>query len=58
VCEDVWDLYVAALKRFGRISTMIERDDNIPPLAELLEEVNQTREIADKVLPATGAHPG
>ena len=36
VCEDVWDLYVAALKRFGRVSTMIERDDNIPPLDELL----------------------
>ena len=35
VCEDVWDLYVAALKRFGRVSTMIERDDNIPPLDEL-----------------------
>jgi len=37
--KDVWDLYVAALKRFGRVSTMIERDDNIPPLAELLVEV-------------------
>jgi len=51
VCEDVWDLYVAALKRFGRVSTMIERDDNIPPLDELLLEVNRTREIAEKVLP-------
>ena len=26
VCEDVWELYAAALKRFGRVSTMIERD--------------------------------
>jgi uncharacterized protein (UPF0276 family) len=50
VCEDVWDLYVAALKRFGRVSTMIERDDNIPPLDELIVEVNRTREIAEKVL--------
>jgi uncharacterized protein len=57
VCEDVWDLYVAALKRFGRVSTMIERDDKIPPLAELLVEVNRTREIAEKVL-APGRHPG
>ena len=48
VCEDVWDLYVAALKRFGRVSTMIERDDNIPPLDELIVEVNRTREIAEK----------
>jgi hypothetical protein len=51
VCEDVWDLYAAALKRFGHVSTMIERDDNIPPLDELLLEVNRTREIAGRVLP-------
>jgi uncharacterized protein len=51
VCEDVWDLYIAALKRFGRVSTMIERDDNIPPLDELIVEVNRTREIAAQVLP-------
>jgi uncharacterized protein len=50
VCEDVWDLYIAALKRFGRVSTMIERDDNIPPLDELIVEVNRTREIAAQVL--------
>jgi uncharacterized protein (UPF0276 family) len=54
VCEDVWDLYVAALKRFGRVSTMIERDDNIPPLDELLLEVKRTREIAERVLPSLG----
>jgi uncharacterized protein (UPF0276 family) len=54
VCEDVWDLYVAALKRFGRVSTMIERDDNIPPLDELLLEVKRTREIAERVLPPFG----
>jgi uncharacterized protein len=51
VCEDVWALYSAALKRFGHVSTMIERDDNIPPLDELLVEVNRTREMAAKVLP-------
>ena len=33
---------------------MIERDDNIPPLDELLVEVNRTREIAEKVLPPLG----
>jgi uncharacterized protein (UPF0276 family) len=52
VCEDVWELYAAALKRFGRVSTMIERDDNIPPLDELLLEVARTREVAGKILPA------
>jgi uncharacterized protein (UPF0276 family) len=31
---------------------MIERDDNIPPLDELLLEVARTREMAEKILPA------
>jgi uncharacterized protein (UPF0276 family) len=53
VCEDVWDLYVAALKRFGPVSTIIERDDNIPPLAELMPEVERTRSIAREVVPAS-----
>ena len=57
VCEDVWDLYAAALSRFGHVSTMIERDDNIPPLDELIVEVERTREIAAKVLPPPG-RPG
>ena len=57
VCEDVWDLYAAALCRFGHVSTMIERDDNIPPLDELIVEVERTREIAAKVLPPPG-RPG
>src|SRR5919201_447356 len=48
VCEDVWELYAAALKRFGRVSTMIERDDNIPPLDELIVEVNRTRAMAEQ----------
>ena len=50
VCEDVWDLYAAALRRFGRVSTMIERDDNIPPLDELMAEVDRTREMAAAIL--------
>jgi uncharacterized protein (UPF0276 family) len=29
---------------------MIERDDNIPPLAELVEEVDHARAIAREVL--------
>jgi uncharacterized protein (UPF0276 family) len=46
------------LKRFGRVSTMIERDDNIPPLDELIVEVNRTREIAAQVLPQPLSQPG
>ncbi len=47
VCKDVWDLYGHALDRFGAISTMIERDDNIPDFPELLAEMNQAKQIAN-----------
>lgn len=46
VIDPVWELYAAAVRRFGRVSTMIERDDNIPPLAELLAELDRARRIA------------
>jgi uncharacterized protein (UPF0276 family) len=46
VADPVWALYKQALERFGWVSTMIERDDNIPPLAELLAEVDIARNIA------------
>ncbi len=50
VCEDVWKLYGKALERFGAVSTMIERDDNIPPLADLVAELEHARAIATSVL--------
>jgi len=46
VIDSVWALYEAALRRFGLVSTMIERDDNIPPLGELLAELEIARQIA------------
>ncbi len=46
VSEAVWDLYRAAVVRFGIVPTMIERDDNIPALGELLAELEQARAIA------------
>jgi len=46
VIDPVWSLYEAALRRFGPVSTMIERDDNIPPFAELLAELEMARQIA------------
>jgi uncharacterized protein (UPF0276 family) len=39
IADAVWHLYQSACKRFGPVSTMIERDANIPPLQELLEEL-------------------
>lgn len=52
VVDSVWTLYAAALQRFGAVSTMIERDDAIPPLAELLQELDKARAIGDHVLAA------
>ena len=46
VCEDVWELYESALERFGNVSTMIERDDNIPELDVLLGELERAKKIA------------
>ena len=34
------------MRRFGPVSTMIERDDNFPPFAELLGELAQVRQVA------------
>lgn len=50
IIPGVWELYAAALRRFGLISTMIERDDNIPPLETLVEELQEARNIAKNVL--------
>jgi uncharacterized protein (UPF0276 family) len=52
VPEPVWALYAAALKRYGPISSMIERDANIPEFPELLAELDVARRIAGEVLPA------
>jgi uncharacterized protein (UPF0276 family) len=46
----VWDLYAEALRMFGPVSTMIERDAHIPPLAELMAELEQARCIAAPIL--------
>lgn len=51
VPDPVWELYRYALRRFGAVSTMIERDDNIPPFPELHAEMNMARRIAMEILP-------
>lgn len=49
VIDPVWALYEAALRRYGPVSTMIERDDNIPPFGELLAELEMSRQIASSL---------
>jgi len=50
VSDPVWELYDAAVRRFGSVSTMIERDDNIPPLEELCSELDAARRLAERAL--------
>jgi hypothetical protein len=49
VADAVWALYVEALSLVGPVATMIERDDRIPPLHELVNELDHARSIAEQV---------
>lgn len=46
ICDEVWALYEHVCRRFGNVSTMIERDDNFPPFDELVAELNRARSIS------------
>jgi uncharacterized protein (UPF0276 family) len=46
IVEPVWNLYRAAVARFGAVPTMIERDDNIPALSELVAELQIARDLS------------
>ena len=52
VADPVWDLYASALRRFGPVPTMIERDDAIPPLAALAAELQRARAISNDIFAA------
>lgn len=52
VCSAVWDLYAYTVQRVGAVPTMIERDDHIPPLPELLAELDQARQVQRRALSA------
>jgi uncharacterized protein (UPF0276 family) len=45
VKADVWQLLESAYRRFGVRPTLLERDFNFPPLAELLEETGRIRRM-------------
>ena len=48
VCDEVWSLYEDAVARTGPVATMIERDDGIPPLCDLLSELDRARAISSE----------
>jgi len=45
VPDPVWALYELACRRLGPVAVMIERDDNIPPLVELIAELDTARAL-------------
>ena len=49
VADGVWALYAKAMTMIDQpVATMIERDDHIPPLSDLLVELDRARGIAGK----------
>ena len=47
ISRDVWDLFRSAVERFGPQPTIIERDEDIPPLTVLLAEIAAAQEVLD-----------
>ena len=47
VSETVWSLYEGLIDRIGARPTLIERDGNIPPFADLLKERDRAQSILD-----------
>lgn len=50
IIDPVWDLYGYALSRLGAVATMIERDDHIPALEVLVQELQIARDISAQTL--------
>lgn len=57
VKADVWDLLAFTWQTHGRVPTLLERDFNFPPLAELVAEVDQIKALQGQVAAGTHAYP-
>ncbi|WJW76047.1 DUF692 domain-containing protein [Thiohalobacter sp. IOR34] len=55
VVDPVWRLLEQAYARFGNLPTLLERDFDIPPLEDLLEELARIRALQQATLPSTKA---
>jgi uncharacterized protein (UPF0276 family) len=49
VCEEVWNLYRAAVRRFGQVPTLIEWDTDIPALEVLRAEAAKADSLRNAV---------
>ena len=45
VIDPVWDLLSQAYQQFGLLPTLLERDNNVPPLAETLQEIRHIHQL-------------
>ena len=59
VIDPVWELLDKAYKHFGVVPTLLERDFNIPPIPELLTEVDRIAALQAQWAPReTSTHAG
>ncbi len=56
VLPEVWDLLDAAYAQYGVFPTLLERDFNIPPLSELLSEVDRIAQYQARWQESSGAN--
>ncbi|MTV38958.1 MNIO family bufferin maturase [Duganella radicis] len=56
VCASVWALYAHIMTLAGPVATMIERDADIPPLPELLRELDIARRLSSASAPTIRIH--
>ena len=56
VDDQAWGLLADAYAHFGPVPTLLERDFNFPPMAELIGEVRRIKEMQEQAKPAEAAH--
>ena len=58
VSDPVWQLLAEAYEHFGPVPTLLERDFNLPPLEELVGEVNRIKSLQARAEPGREALRG
>ncbi|MDH5493181.1 MAG: DUF692 domain-containing protein [Myxococcales bacterium] len=57
ICEEVYALLEHTLAHVGPVPVLLERDNEIPPLSELLGEVRRLQEIYDRAIRVAAPSP-
>lgn len=56
IADPVWDLYAHAVRRFGWQPTLIEWDNDIPPLATIFAEADKATRVASNAIAGARRH--